>query len=380
MTVLQNIMLAPVQVLKQNPEEVRARAVELLAKVRLTGKESAWPGHLSGGQQQRVAIARALAMRPSVMLFDEVTAALDPETVKEVLATIRELVDDGMTCILVTHEMRFAREVAHQVYFTDKGVIVEHGPPAAFFDAPQDARTREFLGMCCDGAVFSENIGKQTPLLQCGPPQPHTPTMDPCVLAALQRWPDVPAVVGWLSLDARGRWRLHAEGGAHRQPNPPGELIGNAGLRAFIDRNYGCDARGRWFFQNGPQRVYVRLDAAPYIVRLGDDATALYTHTGQPVDGVTEWLVDDLGNLYINSAIGAGRVDDRDLAALLARLLDANGSTLLDALERGADSGMLSYCGLAPAPWRRIVAADIPAQLGFIVNPSAERLPTPPLR
>jgi len=146
MTVLQNIMLAPVQVLKQDPEEVRARAVELLAKVRLTGKESAWPGHLSGGQQQRVAIARALAMRPSVMLFDEVTAALDPETVKEVLATIRELVEDGMTCILVTHEMRFAREVAHQVYFTDKGVIVEHGPPAEFFDTPQDARTREFLG------------------------------------------------------------------------------------------------------------------------------------------------------------------------------------------------------------------------------------------
>jgi len=146
MTVLQNIMLAPVQVLKQNPDEVRARAVELLAKVRLTGKDCAYPGHLSGGQQQRVAIARALAMRPSVMLFDEVTAALDPETVKEVLNTIRELVEEGMTCILVTHEMRFAREVAHQIYFTDKGLIVEHGAPAAFFDAPQDARTREFLG------------------------------------------------------------------------------------------------------------------------------------------------------------------------------------------------------------------------------------------
>jgi len=137
MTVLQNIMLAPVQVLKQNPDEVCARAAELLAKVRLIGKESAYPGHLSGGQQQRVAIARALAMRPSVMLFDEVTAALD---------TIRELVQDGMTCILVTHEMRFAREVAHQIYFTDQGLIVEHGAPAEFFDAPQDARTREFLG------------------------------------------------------------------------------------------------------------------------------------------------------------------------------------------------------------------------------------------
>ena len=146
MTVLDNIMLAPVQVLKQSRDEVRERATKLLAKVRLTGKESAYPGHLSGGQQQRVAIARALAMRPSVMLFDEVTAALDPETVKEVLNTIRELVDEGMTCILVTHEMRFAREVAHHVYFTDKGLIVEHGAPAEFFDAPRDPRTREFLG------------------------------------------------------------------------------------------------------------------------------------------------------------------------------------------------------------------------------------------
>jgi polar amino acid transport system ATP-binding protein len=146
MTVLENIMLAPIEVLKQNRDEVRERAVQLLAKVRLTGKESAYPGHLSGGQQQRVAIARALAMRPSVMLFDEVTAALDPETVKEVLNTIRELVQDGMTCILVTHEMRFARDVAHQIFFTDQGLIVEHGSPDQFFDSPQDARTREFLG------------------------------------------------------------------------------------------------------------------------------------------------------------------------------------------------------------------------------------------
>jgi len=100
---------------------------------------------LSGGQQQRVAIARALAMRPQVMLFDEVTSALDPETVKEVLNAIRDLVQDGMTCILVTHEMRFAREVAHQIYFTDGGVIVEHNSPDLFFDRPQHARTRAFL-------------------------------------------------------------------------------------------------------------------------------------------------------------------------------------------------------------------------------------------
>ncbi|MFN0000894.1 MAG: ATP-binding cassette domain-containing protein, partial [Burkholderiaceae bacterium] len=100
---------------------------------------------LSGGQQQRVAIARALAMRPSVMLFDEVTAALDPETRKEVLLTIRELVDDGLTSILVTHEMAFAREIADKVFFTDQGVIVEHGPPAQIFGQPKMDRTRAFL-------------------------------------------------------------------------------------------------------------------------------------------------------------------------------------------------------------------------------------------
>lgn len=145
MTVLENVMLAPVHVLNQSRDEVEARAVQLLAKVRLSGKEKSFPGQLSGGQQQRVAIARSLAMRPNVMLFDEVTAALDPETVKEVLSTIQELVAEGMTSILVTHEMRFAREVAHQVFFTDKGLVVESGSPREFFDSPQDARTREFL-------------------------------------------------------------------------------------------------------------------------------------------------------------------------------------------------------------------------------------------
>ena len=113
--------------------------------MRLTGKEKSYPGELSGGQQQRVAIARALAMRPSVMLFDEVTAALDPETRKEVLVTIRQLVEEGMTSILVTHEMAFAREIADHVYFTDHGVIVEDGPPAQLFGAPQKERTRAFL-------------------------------------------------------------------------------------------------------------------------------------------------------------------------------------------------------------------------------------------
>ncbi|MCT8267135.1 amino acid ABC transporter ATP-binding protein [Afifella sp. JA880] len=144
-TALENVMMAPVKVLKEPKKEVEERARALIAKVRLSGKEDVYPGHLSGGQQQRVAIARSLAMRPDVMLFDEVTAALDPETVKEVLLTIKELAAEGMTCILVTHEMGFAREVADHVYFTDRGVIVEHGPPEELFTRAKDERTQRFL-------------------------------------------------------------------------------------------------------------------------------------------------------------------------------------------------------------------------------------------
>ncbi len=144
-TALQNVMMAPIQVLGQAQDEVRERAVSLLKKVRLEDKLNNYPGELSGGQQQRVAIARALAMQPSVMLFDEVTAALDPETRKEVLLTIRQLVEEGMTSILVTHEMAFAREIADRVYFTDQGVIVEEGTPQQIFDEPQVQRTKAFL-------------------------------------------------------------------------------------------------------------------------------------------------------------------------------------------------------------------------------------------
>ncbi|MEM5522246.1 amino acid ABC transporter ATP-binding protein [Sulfitobacter sp. AS59] len=145
-TALENVMMAPLKVLKEPKADVEVRARALIKKVRLEGKENSYPGELSGGQQQRVAIARSLAMNPNVMLFDEVTAALDPETVKEVLLTIKELAADGMTCILVTHEMGFAREVADHIYFTDKGVIVEHGAPDTFFDNASDPRTKEFLG------------------------------------------------------------------------------------------------------------------------------------------------------------------------------------------------------------------------------------------
>ena len=144
-TALENVMMAPIKVLNQNPEEVEKMARALIRKVRLVGKEDSYPGELSGGQQQRVAIARSLAMSPHIMLFDEITAALDPETVKEVLVTIKELAAEGMTCILVTHEMGFAKELADHIYFTDNGVIVEHGPPNEFFNEATDPRTKEFL-------------------------------------------------------------------------------------------------------------------------------------------------------------------------------------------------------------------------------------------
>ncbi|AOO82865.1 amino acid ABC transporter ATP-binding protein [Bosea vaviloviae] len=144
-TALQNVMMAPIHVLRQDKVAVEERARKLLAKVGLSDKLASYPGELSGGQQQRVAIARSLAMNPKVMLFDEVTAALDPETKKEVLVTIQDLAAEGMTCILVTHEMGFAREVADHVYFTDGGLIVEHGPPAGLFGAPREERTKAFL-------------------------------------------------------------------------------------------------------------------------------------------------------------------------------------------------------------------------------------------
>ncbi|XDF33602.1 amino acid ABC transporter ATP-binding protein [Paracidovorax avenae] len=145
LTVLENLVIAPTRVVGCDRAAAEREARSLLDKVRLSHKETAYPGELSGGQQQRVAIARALAMQPELILFDEVTSALDPETVGEVLTVIRDLVKDGMTCVLVTHEMRFAEEVSDHVYFTEAGRIVEHGPAAQIFGNPRSTRTREFL-------------------------------------------------------------------------------------------------------------------------------------------------------------------------------------------------------------------------------------------
>ncbi len=145
MNVLENIMLALVQVKGMSKQEASDKAIKLLEKVGLEDKKDVYPGTLSGGQKQRVAIARALAMEPDVMLFDEPTSALDPEMVKEVLNVIQDLAQAGMTIVIVTHEMGFAKQIASRVLFVDQGVILEQGTPKEIFDQPKHTRTKEFL-------------------------------------------------------------------------------------------------------------------------------------------------------------------------------------------------------------------------------------------
>ncbi|KAF1293396.1 amino acid ABC transporter ATP-binding protein [Candidatus Enterococcus leclercqii] len=145
MTVLENLTISPVKVKKESAEEANGAALALLQQVGLADKAAAYPASLSGGQQQRVAIARALAMNPDVMLFDEPTSALDPEMVGEVLAVMQALAEKGMTMVVVTHEMGFAREVADRVIFMDQGIIQEQGTPEEIFGAPKNPRTQDFL-------------------------------------------------------------------------------------------------------------------------------------------------------------------------------------------------------------------------------------------
>jgi polar amino acid transport system ATP-binding protein len=145
MSVLENVTLAPRKALGLSKQAAETRADELLARFGLADKRDEYPDRLSGGQQQRVAIIRALAMQPSLLLLDEVTSALDPELVAEVLAVIRELAEEGMTMLIATHEMGFARDVARRVCFLDQGVILEEGTPAEIFGAPREARTQQFL-------------------------------------------------------------------------------------------------------------------------------------------------------------------------------------------------------------------------------------------
>ena len=145
MTVLRNLTLGPIKLLKQSNEEAEANAMKLLERVGLADRADAYPSQLSGGQKQRIAIVRALAMNPDVMLFDEPTSALDPEMVGEVLEVMKQLAKDGMTMVVVTHEMGFAREVGTNIVFVDEGVIVEQGAPSEFFENPKSPRLKEFL-------------------------------------------------------------------------------------------------------------------------------------------------------------------------------------------------------------------------------------------
>ncbi len=195
--------------------------------------------------------------------------------------------------------------------------------------------------------------------------------MDSSVRAALAKWPNVPAVYGWLSLDERGRWRLHPLGDA--TGGGPGESIENTQILDFIGRNYDRDEAGRWFFQNGPQRVYVRLDAAPFLLRRADDGVGLVTHTGRTVRAVTAWLLDDTGRLYAQTDAGPAMVEGRELPALLDSLRDAQGRPLADALESAAAGMPVLHPALpAPAPlYLDVAQADIPTRLAFVANPRA---------
>ncbi len=196
--------------------------------------------------------------------------------------------------------------------------------------------------------------------------------MDQSVKDALARWPNVPAVFGWLSLDARGRWRLHPQGLAN--DGGPGEPITNTQILEFISRNYERDDADRWFFQNGPQRVFVRLDAAPFVLRLADDNRGLTTHTDASVDAVSAWWLDDEGQLYASTPMGAGIVLDRDLQPLLEMMRTQAGAPLLDALAELATSHSMTAVWpnvYAAAPLHAITQADIAARLGFDPAPHA---------
>ena len=195
--------------------------------------------------------------------------------------------------------------------------------------------------------------------------------MDQSVKDALARWPDVPAVYGWLSLDARGRWRLHPQGQSAQ--GGPGESITNSQILEFINRNYEHDETGRWYFQNGPQRVFLRLDAAPYTLRLSDDNRGLLTHTNAAVDTIDAWKLDDAGRLYAATPMGAGIVLDRDLPQLLERLDTDGGEPLLDALADLAPGHAIrvTFPGVyPPAPLSLIAQENVARELGFDPAPA----------
>ncbi len=209
--------------------------------------------------------------------------------------------------------------------------------------------------------------------------------MDPSVLNALERWPDVPAVYGWLSLSARGDWRLHPLGDANQ--GGPGTGITNTQILGFIGRNYDREPDGAWYFQNGPQRVYVRLDAAPFVLHVMPSTGALITHNNLTVQRIDAWFADDAGQLYAQTELGAGRIDDRDLQILAEVLVTADGQSLIEVLDnltpltphaaiRVFDL-QARYAALqSPASLQVVACADIPARMGFIARPHKQELAT----
>ena len=204
--------------------------------------------------------------------------------------------------------------------------------------------------------------------------------MDQTVLDAQIRWPDVPAAYGWLSLTARGEWRLHPLGDA--QQGGAGVGISNQQILTFIGRNYAAEPAGAWFFQNGPQRVYVRLDASPFIARVDPALGTLITHNGLTITTVDQWLLDETGQLYAQTDLGAARIDDRDLSILAELLFTADSQGLLSVLEqyeldqlpgKGCSFFDPTQRFLAlrqPALLHAVKLKDVPLTLNFIANPA----------
>lgn len=204
--------------------------------------------------------------------------------------------------------------------------------------------------------------------------------MDEAVIRAMQKWPDVPAVSGWLSLDHAGHWRHHARGDALHLAPSSGERILHEGLIRFLNRNYQSDRQGRWYVQNGPQRVYVRLDGAPLIISLASDGQHLQDHAGHSVDQVLEWYVNAQGWLYLRTERGPGLMAGRDLPALVAQLHNAQGQGL-DALELERPQHSPGWSTPAyprPCPltvWPACVSP--PQELAYIALPETDPLEPP---
>ena len=212
--------------------------------------------------------------------------------------------------------------------------------------------------------------------------------MDKNVIDAQIRWPDVPAAFGWLSLDPRGQWRLHEGGGSGN--GGPGDPIANQQITGFMDRNYTHDDQGRWFFQNGPQRVYVRLDAAALILHYDAQNASFVAHTGEQAGAIAAWVLDDQGRLFAQTALGPGMVIDRDLIGVLDAMSVAQqeaGSTaaasktngeartdvLLNALEALTPGDTLTVqhpCSAHPLPLRMMHSGELASALGFFASPA----------